>query len=184
MFLEDFSTASPWEVCKGMKRQLQRQDERKKHREGGNGQKMLLPSDSECVNVRKEWDKVVPVLACTPPWICGCRPSDPFPGKWMRPMLSATDASTKTPFPSPPPPQSPSSLKVSELAKEGIEFQQSPNYLFPACSVKIDAFVRWQSDSLSSGSLNSEGGGSLESMTSPFLIKQSCVGERDGLTGC
>lgn len=128
MFLEGFSTASSWKLCNGMKRQLQRQDEREKHWEGGNGQMMLLlPSDSECVNVWREWDKVVP--ACTPPWICCCRPSDPFPGKWTRPMLSATDASTKTPFPSPPPPPSPSSSKVSELAKEGIEFQQFSSLL-------------------------------------------------------
>lgn len=63
-------------------------------------------------------------------WTCGCPPSDPSPGRWTRPMLSASDATTKTPCPSPPPPPSPSSWKVSEAAKEGMEFQESQ----PSCS--------------------------------------------------
>lgn len=40
-------------------------------------------------------------------------PSDPSLGRWMRRMLSASNAATKMPFPSRPRPPSPSSLKVS-----------------------------------------------------------------------
>lgn len=101
-------------------------------------------------------------------------------------MRFASDDTMKTRFPSPPPPPSPSSWKVSEAAKEGMEFQQlMPSYNFVSLrpvgssSLEIDAFVWPVMRCLWGASVE----GSVKSLTSVFLIKQSCVGDA-GLSDC